>query len=77
MFGGPQTASGATEQQIDAEVRALVSEAYDVCKQTLSDNWTLMTKLKDELMESETVEATALQRLVLEHTSAREAVAAL
>ncbi|KAJ8598463.1 hypothetical protein CTAYLR_006870 [Chrysophaeum taylorii] len=68
MIGGPQTASGSTEQQIDAEVRALVSEAYDICKATLKNNWKLMETLVAELMENETVEASALQRLVLEHT---------
>lgn len=77
MFGGPQTASGATEQKIDAEVKALVSEAYTVCKTTLRDNWKLMETLVDELIENETVEASALQRLVLEHTAAQDAVAAL
>jgi len=76
MFGGPQTASGSTEQQIDAEVKSLVSEAYDTCKQTLKDNWSLMERLVDELIENETVEASQLQRLVLDHTSANPPVAA-
>ena len=69
MFGAPQTASGSTEQLIDVEVKALVSEAYDICKDTLKTNWGLMQKLVDELIENETVEASALQRLVLEHTA--------
>eukprot|EP00632_Arachnochrysis_sp_CCMP2950_P011499 CAMPEP_0185689874 /NCGR_PEP_ID=MMETSP1164-20130828/744_1 /TAXON_ID=1104430 /ORGANISM="Chrysoreinhardia sp, Strain CCMP2950" /LENGTH=682 /DNA_ID=CAMNT_0028356401 /DNA_START=59 /DNA_END=2107 /DNA_ORIENTATION=+ len=77
MFGGPQTASEATEQAIDAEVKALVAEAYDVCKATLKDNWRLMEALVGELLENETVEASALQRLVLEHTAAGSALAAL
>uniref|UniRef100_A0A7S3NKC7 AAA+ ATPase domain-containing protein n=1 Tax=Aureoumbra lagunensis TaxID=44058 RepID=A0A7S3NKC7_9STRA len=68
MFGGPQTASGSTEQLIDAEVKALVSEAYATCKKTLKDNWALMEKLKEELIENETVDSGALQNLVLEHT---------
>mmetsp|Transcript_2625 Transcript_2625/g.8785 ORF Transcript_2625/g.8785 Transcript_2625/m.8785 type:complete len:674 (-) Transcript_2625:76-2097(-) len=74
MFGSPQTASGATEQLIDLEVKALVSEAYVTCKQTLNDNWDLMQKLVDELVENETVEANALQRLVLEHTAGPNAL---
>ena len=31
MFGGAQTASDATEREIDEQVQAIVQQAYNVC----------------------------------------------
>ena len=46
---GPQAASAPTESAIDDEVKALVTKAYQLCKDTLTEN----RKLLDELTNRE------------------------
>ena len=48
-----------------------------VCWKTLNDNRALMEKLVDELVETETVDAAAFQKMVLEHTSSEEYIRGL
>lgn len=69
QMGAPQMASAGTERLIDIEVKELVKGAYERCTKTLSDNRALVDKLVAELIEHETVDAPALQKMVLEHTS--------
>lgn len=68
-MGQPQMASGETERQIDIEVKALVQGAYDLCTKTLGENKVLMDQLADALIETETVDAPTLQKMVVEHTA--------
>jgi cell division protease FtsH len=46
-----------TARQIDAEVRAIVSGAYEKAKQLLTDNMVVLKKLADALIEYETLDA--------------------
>merc|ERR1712006_69826 len=52
--------SSATSNSIDEEVKKLTQDAYDVCYQTLKD------ALVERLLESETVDAGELQKLVFD-----------
>ena len=61
--------STSIESSIDDEVKEITNEAYAVCKATLSANRKLMDKLKDRLIESETVDAAELQKLVFEYSA--------
>jgi len=63
-FGQPKMASEFTEKRIDDEVEKLVNAAYKVCKDTLTENRLLLDKLKDELMEKETIDTDELNTLV-------------
>jgi cell division protease FtsH len=77
QMGQPAGASGETERLIDAEVKKLVQDAYDVCYETLTANRPLMEKLVDELVENETVNAPEFQKMVLEHTASDAFVSGL
>lgn len=61
---GPQAASPAMEARIDAEVKALVAEAYEICKTTLVANRALVEELTEMLIEKETVDYNEMQELV-------------
>ena len=65
-MGSPKTASDRTEVDIDAEVKQITTDAYNVCKATLTANRALMDKLVERLLESETVDATELQKLTFD-----------
>ena len=54
-FGQPRMASEATERRIDAAVEDIVREAYAVCRSTMIDNRELLERVKDALMEHETI----------------------
>ena len=56
--------SEKTAASIDAEVRALVDQAYARCKQTLEDNRHILDKLADMLVDKETVDSEELQQLL-------------
>ena len=64
-----RTFSTDIEQSIDQEVKEITTEAYNTCKATLSANRKLMDKLKERLLESETVDASELQKLVFEYSA--------
>jgi len=66
-FGQPRIASEDTETRIDAEVEMLVNSAYKVCIDCLTENRLLLDKLKDELMEKETIDTDDLDKLVKEY----------
>ena len=75
--GGAKTASDSTEVDIDAEVKQITTDAYNVCKATLTANRPLMDKLVERLLESETVDATELQKLTFDLGQEVDALPAL
>merc|ERR1719506_62947 len=77
QMGQPATASGETERQIDIETKKLVQDAYDVCYKTLTANRALMETVVDELVDKETIDAAAFQKMVLEHTASDAFVSGL
>ena len=56
--------SERTAASIDAEVRALVDQAYDRCKQVLVENRHILDKLAEMLVDKETVDSEELQHLL-------------
>ena len=56
--------SEKTAASIDAEVRMLVDQAYERCKQVLVENRHILDKLADMLVEKETVDSEELQNLL-------------
>ena len=56
--------SEKTAASIDTEVRALVDQAYERCKQVLVENRHILDKLADMLVEKETVDSEELQHLL-------------
>jgi len=62
-FQTPQIASADTEQDIDAQVRLLVKDAYDVCKKTLLDNRDFLDAMTERLIEEETIDYQQLQQM--------------
>jgi len=61
---GPQGASPETEKLIDDEVRLLVDEAYNKCKETLVANRPLLDELTERLIEKETIDYQELYEMV-------------
>jgi len=61
---GPKAASPEMEEMIDSEVKALVADAYKVCKETLLEARPLVEDLTEMLIEKETVDYKELQALV-------------
>merc|ERR1719183_1774686 len=62
---GPKAASPATEERIDEEVKALVADAYQHCKQVLIENRDLVEELVELLIEKETVDYKELAEMVV------------
>lgn len=60
----PRTLSDETEIEIDAEVRKLCDNAYDVCKDALGAHRALMDMVVDELLEKETIDSKRLLALL-------------
>jgi len=56
--------SEKTAASIDSEVRILVDQAYDRCKQVLVENRHILDKLADMLVDKETVDSEELQHLL-------------
>ncbi len=56
--------SEKTAASIDAEVRALVDQAYDRCKAVLLENRHILDKLAEMLVDKETVDSEDLQNLL-------------
>jgi len=71
----PRVASGDTEKEIDDQVTALVSTAYDKCFKLLSDNKELMEDMTTRLIEEETIDYDQLEKMRDAHL-AKMAVAA-
>merc|ERR1712054_595622 len=69
-FGSPRMASEVTEEKIDAEVRKLVDEAYNTCKETLLANRKLLDEVTKTLVEEETIGNDQLKELVKEYRAA-------
>ena len=59
--------SDETAAMIDAEVRKLVSRAYDRCKEVLVRNRGILDQLAVALIEKETVDAEELQQILAEN----------
>merc|ERR1719420_1386863 len=62
-----KAASAETEQEIDAQVQKLVSDAYDTCKELLTTHRALMETLTQRLIEEETVDYDELAKMRDEH----------
>jgi len=83
-FGQPKMASEATERRIDAAVEDIVRQAYAVCRSTMTDNRELLERVKDALMEHETIGNDEIMELTrtygvsrrVKEVPSREAVAA-
>jgi len=71
-----KSSSSATSNSIDEEVKKLTQDAYDVCYQTLKANMPLMDALVERLLESETVDAGELQKLVFDFSEPIDAAEA-
>ena len=56
--------SEKTAEQIDAEVKRLLSELYQQAKAVLADNRPLLDRIAEALLERETLEMTDLKRLL-------------
>ncbi|MEL6604740.1 MAG: ATP-dependent zinc metalloprotease FtsH3 [Cyanobacteria bacterium J06614_10] len=56
--------SEKTAASIDAEVRALVDQAYERCKRVLVENRHILDKLAEMLVDKETVDSEELQQLL-------------
>ena len=56
--------SEKTAASIDSEVRILVDQAYERCKQVLVENRHILDKLADMLVDKETVDSEELQHLL-------------
>ena len=54
-FAQSKNISDATAAMIDAEVKAIVDDAYARCTQMISDNMDMLDKIADALMEYETI----------------------
>ena len=52
---------------IDAEVKKIVAEAYDVCKRTLAANRELVDEMVEDMIEKETLDYKELQDLVTKY----------
>merc|ERR1719159_610711 len=61
---GPAAASAAMEERIDEEVKLLVAEAYQNCKEMLSANRELLDELTEMLIEKETIDYQEMQELI-------------
>merc|ERR1719407_254181 len=68
--------STSIESSIDDEVKDITNEAYAICKATLSANRKLMDALVERLLESETVDAGELQKLVFDFSEPIDAAEA-
>ena len=66
---GPQGASPETETRIDAEVKAIVADAYAECKRTLQTHRDMLEDLTEMLIEEETVAFDALIDLVAKYNA--------
>jgi cell division protease FtsH len=60
--------SEKTAEQIDGEVKRLLSELYDEAKRLLSENRPLLDRIAEALLERETLETVDLKRLLEGHS---------
>ena len=67
--------SDETAATIDDEVRSLVEQAYDRCKDVLVSNRQILDKLAEMLIEKETVDAEELQQLLASNEVKMAAIA--
>lgn len=65
----PKLASAKVEQEIDAQVKAIVTRAYETCYKTLYDNKALLDTMTDRLIEEETIDYDELIKMRDEHTA--------
>ncbi|KAL3922216.1 MAG: hypothetical protein SGPRY_004640, partial [Prymnesium sp.] len=72
----PKLASAKVEQEIDEQVKAIVTRAYEKCYRTLQDNKELLESLTVRLIDEETVDYDELIRMRDEHCSKLAAAAA-
>jgi len=55
-INNPRTSSEQTEQQIDEQVKIIVSQAYETCMKTLTDNRALLDAMALRLVDEETLD---------------------
>jgi len=66
-LGQPKMASAETEKRIDEQVEIIVRRAYDRCFECLSTNRNLLDKMKDTLLEEETIDYIGVMKLIKDY----------
>jgi cell division protease FtsH len=64
--------SEAIASRIDAQVRAIVEDCYELAKHLMRDNRTVMDRLVDLLIEKETIDGEEFRQIVAEYTDVPE-----
>jgi cell division protease FtsH len=79
-MGQQKTVSGTTAAKVDAEIKKIVSDAYDHAKKTLVDNISELHALAKALIEFETLNGDEIPKVIrgepLGRTTAEEEAAA-
>ncbi|HYG69166.1 MAG TPA: cell division protein FtsH, partial [Anaeromyxobacteraceae bacterium] len=63
-MGSVQTYSERTAQEIDGEVKRLVTEQYERAKKVLTDNREVLSRIADALIEYETLDSADIEVLM-------------
>jgi cell division protease FtsH len=58
--------SEKTAEEIDNEIRRIVTEAYEDAKKLLKENFDILDNLAKRLLEKETLDATEIDRIIEE-----------
>jgi len=66
-WAGPKAASAEMEEKIDEEIKALVADAYKVCKDCMYENRALVEELTEALIEKETIDYRELAEMVAKY----------
>ena len=64
--------SESIASRIDAQVRAIVEECYDLSKRLMRENRTVMDRLVELLIEKETIDGAEFRQIVAEYTDVPE-----
>jgi len=62
--GSGSTVSGATRNEIDAEVRSIIDKCYATAQKLLEDNRSILDAMADALMKYETIDAAQIDDLM-------------
>ncbi|MCB0040215.1 MAG: cell division protein FtsH, partial [Caldilinea sp.] len=63
-FSEHRNYSDKVAQEIDEEVKRLVDEAHERCRQLLTENWEAMQRVSERLLEIETLNAPEFEALM-------------
>ena len=64
--------SEAIASRIDTQVRAIVEDCYELAKQLMRENRTVMDRLVDLLIEKETIDGAEFRQIIAEYTDVPE-----